>query len=177
MRIALFLSALLLVTVIASGTALACECARSSPTQNFRNADLVFEGELMRATRLPSSSSFSLAYTFKVTRSLKGEIGDVVSIFGAGTECDASFVSDYRYRIYAKDDGGVLTSGACAGNDVIWLAGANTGRLVTRTFYSSPPPFEIARFFMKTLAVCALGVLLGSGVFAWRRYVLKSLPS
>src|SRR5689334_16633114 len=130
MRIALFVSALVLLTVIASGTARACECASSSQFENFRNADLVFEGDLVRITRLPSSSSFSWAYTFKVNRSLKGSMGSFVSVFGSGTECDAPFAQGFNYRVFAKDDGGVVTSGACSGTDVIGLAGENTCRLV-----------------------------------------------
>jgi len=177
MRIVLFVSALLLLTVIASEPARACECASSSQFENFRNADLVFEGDLIRITRLPSSSSFSWAYTFKVNRSMKGTMGSFVSVFGSGTDCDVPFVQGYNYRVYAKDDGGVLTSGACSGTDAIGLAGEKTSGMVTRVFFLSSPRVELARFVMKTLEVCVIGVLLGSGVFAWRRYFLKSLPS
>ena len=176
MRVALIVSAMLLLPLTASGAVRACECAQTSAVGNFTNADVVFEGDLIRVTRLPSSSTYSFAYTFKVDRSLKEPVGSVVSVFGGATDCEASFQQGVKYRVYAKDDGGVLTSGACSGTGVIGLAGENTGQFVTRAFFFSPP-FELARLVMKLFGVCVVGVLLGSGVFAWRRYFPKSLPS
>jgi hypothetical protein len=129
-------------------------------------ADVVFDGELIRITRLPSSSSYSVAYTFKVHKSLKGTADTVVSLFSDGTDCDAYFEPGFIYRVYASDVDGTFRSGSCAGSEI-------TGAVVPRTFtYVQPHPYW-SRLFMNMLAVCGLGVLLGSGVFVWRRYVTK----
>ena len=171
MRIALFATTLLFM-LVASETALACDCVPLSPVESYNNADVVFEGELIRTTSLPLSSRFAFAYTFKVNRPLKGSAGTVVSIFGAGNECDATYEPGFVYRVHAKEADGTLTSGACAGNAIVGAANARLGMFVSRTFsYSQPPYWQ--RWLMSTLQICGLGVLLGSGVFVWRRYFMK----
>ena len=164
--------------LVASETALACNCLPLSPVESSNNADVVFEGELVRTYSLPLSSRFAYASTFKVTRSLKGSTGAFVAIFADGNECDAAFEPGFVYRVYAKDGDGTLTSGACAGNSIVGAAnnvgGANNGQgvFVLRTFAYSPPAYWRS-FLMSTLQICGLGVLLGSGVFVWRRYFMK----
>lgn len=164
--------------MIACETALACDCLPLSPVESYKNADVVFEGELIRTTSLPLSSRFAFASTFKVTRSLKGSAGTVVAIFADGNECDATYEPGFVYRVYAKEADGTLTSGACAGNSIVGAAnnigGAdkNVGMFVLRTF-SYPQPSYWRKFLISTLQICGLGVLLGSGVFVWRRYFVK----
>lgn len=171
MRIALFAMTLFFV-LLASETALACNCLPLSPDESDKNADVVFEGELIRTTSLPLSSRFAFASTFKVTRSLKGSAGTVVSIFANGNECDATYEPGFVYRVYAKEADGTLTSGTCAGNSILGAADKEMRMFVLQTF-PYPPPAYWRRFLMSTLQVCGLGVLLGSGVFVWRRYFMK----
>ena len=183
MRIALVATTLLLV-LVASETALACNCLPLSPVESEKNADVVFEGELIRTSSLPLSSRFAFASTFKVTRSLKGSAGTFVAIFADGNECDATYEPGFVYRVYAKEADGTLTSGACAGNAIVGAANnlggadnvgaANTGGgvFVLRTF-RYPPPTYWRSLLISTLQICGLGVLLGSGVFVWRRYFMK----
>jgi hypothetical protein len=171
MRIAL-LATTLLFMVLTCETALACNCRVLSPAESFNNADVVFEGELIRVATLPTSSSFSFASTFKVTRSLKGSAGTFVSIFGDGSECDATYEPGFVYRIYAKEADGMLTNGTCAGNSIVGVASNTEGMFVSRSFSYAPPPYWRS-FLMSTLQICGLGVLLGSGVFVWRRYFMK----
>jgi len=171
MRLALFATTLLLM-LLACETALACNCLPLSPAESFNNADVVFEGELIRITTLPTSSSFSFASTFKVTRSLKGSAGTVVSIFGDGSECDATYEPGFVYRVYAKETDGTLTNGTCAGNSIVGAANQTEGMFVSRSFSYARPAYWRS-FLMSTLQICGLGVLLGSGVFVWRRYFMK----
>ena len=171
MRIALFATTLLLM-LVACETALACNCLPLSAVESDKNADVVFEGELIRTTSLPLSSKFAFASTFKVTRTLKGAAGAFVAIFADGNECDATYEPGFIYRVYAKEADGTLTSGACAGNSIVGAAEKNVGMFVLRTF-PYPPPSYWRRFLINTLQICGLGVLLGSGVFVWRRYFIK----
>jgi len=167
MRLALFATMVLLLTLLASDTALACNCFPLSAAESFKNADIVFEGELLGVTGLPPASRFSLAYRFKVRKSVKGSVGNVVSVFGDGTECDSFFAPGFVYRVYANDVDGILTSGACSGNEILGAATAFS----TFTSVSHPPYWQ--RFFLNIVEICGLGVLLGSGVFVWRRCVTK----
>ena len=163
MRLALFATTILALMLLASDTALACNCLPMSTAENLNRADVVFEGELIRTTPLPQTSSFTMAYTFKVNKAMKGtSAGEVVSIFGQGSECEARFDSGFIYRVYATDLDGTLRTWMCSGNEIV-------GAAVPRAFAWAHPRFPWQRFVMNTLAVCALGVLLGSGAFVWRK--------
>jgi hypothetical protein len=166
-RVALIATTFLLLTLLGCDTALACNCLPLSPNESLRNADVVFEGRLLGVTRLPSSSRFSLAYTFDVRTSMKGSVSTVVSIFGEGSECDAYFEPGFIYRVYANNNDGTFTSGSCSGNQII---GTFTSRSIS---YGPPPQPYWQRIFLSLVEVCGLGVLLGSGVFVWRRCVAK----
>ena len=167
MRLALLATIVLLLTLLACDTALACNCSPLSPAESLKNADVVFEGELLGITGLPPASRFSLAYRFKVRKSVKGSVGNIVSVFGDGTECDSYFAPGFVYRVYANDVDGILTSGTCSGNEILGAATAMS------TFVFAPPQPYWQRFFLNMVEICGLGVLLGSGVFVWRRCVTK----
>jgi len=152
--------------LVACENAWACECVPLSSSDRLIKADVVFEGELIRTTRLPATSSYDLAYTFKVTKFVKGPFSAVVSIFADGGDCAAYFEPGFKYRVYANDSNGALVSGVCSGNEII---GAVPRQYVT--YFE--PQFDWERLFLNTLEICGLGVLLGSGVFFWRRYVAK----
>jgi len=167
---AVIATAVLFFTLLACDTARACDCVPLSSSEGLQNADVVFEGELIGVSRLPLTSHFSLAYTFEVHKSLKGSAGTVVSIFGDGTGCDAHFETDFVYRVYAKDVDGALTSGKCAGNELL-DAGP---RIVSRSkSVSHIGPSYWQRRLISIVEICGLGVLWGSGVFVWRRYLTR----
>ena len=166
MRLAVLATTVLLLTLLACETARACECVPLSSIENFKKADVVFEGELLGITGLAPGSRFPLSYRFKVDKPLKGPSGRFVNVFGDGSDCDSYFAPGFIYRVYANDVDGTLTSGTCSGNEMI---GAAT--IASRTFTYAPPRINWQRFFMNTLAICGVGVLLGSGVFVWRRYL------
>ena len=173
MRLALLATTALLLTLLACESVLACNSLPVSPVESYKNADVVFKRELVHSKRLPSSSSVSFSYTFAVNRSLKGPDGTVVSIFGAGSEGDASYEPGFLYPVYAKEADDTLTGETCAGNSIIGAANEMAGVFVSRTFSYSPPLYW-QRWLMSGLQICGLGVLLGSGVFVWRRYFMKS---
>lgn len=115
MRI-LLLSAIGLVTMLIAGqSALACDCMTPPPSECFKRADVVFEGELIRISEDPIKPT----YTFEVSKVLKGPGGSEVTIHATGTDCDASFNPDTVYRVYARTFEGKLISGQCSGNKVL----------------------------------------------------------
>lgn len=105
----------LALTLIAGQTALACDCATLSPSEAFKRAELVFEGEVVRVAQDPIKP----AYTFSVSKVLKGSSVSEVIIHGTGTDCDPHFDLDVIYRVYARSFEGKLISGLCSGNKVL----------------------------------------------------------
>ena len=136
------------------------------------DADLVFEGKLIGFQRVDTNGSGSFTYVFKVDKTLKGPYLTTVALTSDNTDCDARFQPKIAYRVYAKDFDGRFVSGACSGNKILsTLGGPASFHTYTIT---SAPPFWYSRF-IGLFAVCGLGVLLGSGVFVWRKYVSRSL--
>ena len=165
MRIASFAAMVLALTLLAGNSALACDCVTLSPNESLRNADVVFEGTLLGITSVRLASGESLAYTFKVDKSLKGPTTSTVMLDTLDSDCDASFKPQLIYRVYARDDGsGRLISSACAGNEIL-------GTHYTYTSHASSSSFRL--WYMPVFEIFGLGVLLGTSVFLWRKYVTK----
>lgn len=118
MRILFLATASIFLFLMMERSALACDCVTPEPAQAFKEADVVFEGELARVDRA-SDSLFPTAYTFSVTKVLKGPRAKEIVILGGATNCDKTFFPDIVYRVYAGEFQGRLTSGACAGNEVL----------------------------------------------------------
>lgn len=104
----------LVLTLIAGQTALACDCSTPLPSESFKRAAIVFEGEVVRATERPRAE-----YTFTVSKLLKGSPVKEVTIGGRGTNCDMHFDYDVVYRVYAYSFEGKLISEQCSGNKVL----------------------------------------------------------
>jgi hypothetical protein len=83
--------------------------------ENFRRADVVFEGEVVRKTEIPIRGG----YIFRVSKLLKGSPVSEITIAGTGTNCDAWFTTDVVYRVYAHHFEEKLISNQCSGNKVI----------------------------------------------------------
>ena len=169
MRVAFFAATVLILVLFNGNTARACDCVTLAPDESFENADLVFTGELIAIKRVLSDRLHSFDYVFRIDATLKGPYLKTVLITGSDTDCDPNFQPNVVYRVYARNYDGSFVSGACSGNELVRL----------KTVY--PPQTAIDdpalwwRGFMDLLAVCGLGVLLGSGAFVWQRYV-KKLP-
>jgi hypothetical protein len=115
MRTLLFSLAILTLTLTAARTTVSFDCITRSPEESFKAADVVFDGEVIRITRVDQNPQ----YTFRVDYRLKGLTGREVTILGGQTNCDATFGPNTIYRVYAKYYNGKLTSGVCSGNKVL----------------------------------------------------------
>src|SRR6185503_5719044 len=114
MRTLLLSTMALVLMLIAGQSALACECLTVSPSESFKRADVVFEGELARKTE-----GHYAEYTFNVSKTLKGGSVTEVTIYRTGMNCDAYFDFDTVYRVYAYNFEGKLRSGLCSGNKIL----------------------------------------------------------
>lgn len=115
LRIALLLVFVLLSLLAMTATSLACDCATASEKESFRNADLVFEGEVVRISEVDHRR----VYTFAVSKVLKGPVDREVQITDSGTNCDAYFRPEFIYRVYAHWFEGKLMSGQCSGTKML----------------------------------------------------------
>ena len=106
------------LVLVMKGSVLACDCVTPSPEECFKNADVIFEGALVRAGR---AADGPFVYTFRVNKLLKGPRAKEIDIVGMFTNCDATFYSDIIYRVYAHEFQGKLRSGICDGNQVLAL--------------------------------------------------------
>lgn len=88
-----------------------------STEECFRRAGVVFEGGVIRVDRI--ADGISTSYTFRVNKVLKGPNVQEITIFGTGSNCDATFDLNVVYRVYARKYEGKLRSGLCSGNLVI----------------------------------------------------------
>ena len=167
MRLALLALTVLVFTLLSFTTALACDCVTLPQSESYKNADFVFEGEVVSATRLSEDSPYSYAYTFQVKRTLKGPTLNSVTLFYLSNNCDEVFIPRVVYRVYVDNNDGILITGACAGNEML-------GRVAYRSLVMVEPRSMWDPWYMQLLVGCGLGVLLGSGVFVWRRILIKS---
>jgi len=108
-----FITVILALTI--SGSVLACDCVTRSPEQSFQDADVVFEGVVTRIT----TSASEKAYTFRVSRVLKGTPTSEITLVQHFTDCDQEFWENAIYLVYARRFEGKLLSGICSGNKVI----------------------------------------------------------
>lgn len=155
MRIHLISSAVWLVLMLSS-TAWACDCVTGSPAESFRNADVVFHGELIRIT--PTSSG--TAYTFRVKEVFKGSPASELTLEQGSTDCDATFAPNILYRVYARRSEGKLFSGSCFGNELIRATRMRTGLASTTASES---------LLLKLFPVAVFGLLATLILFLRRR--------
>lgn len=159
------------VILMFGGEALACDCITASPEESFRRADVVFEGELVRAEGSPDTS-----YTFRVEKVLKGPRVEEVTIFNGGTNCDETFFADIVYRVYAHEYQGKLGSSICSGNVV----------LRNKPVIASYPPLSATvsvwqRWYVQVVSIAAAALVLILFVhFGTKKYarskILKNQP-
>ena len=117
MRVSLFSTAVLLLTLIAAGgSALACECFVAPEPERFKRADAVFEGEVVLVLYSKEHPKLPIGYKFTVTKTLKGEPVSEITISHTGSNCDDEFTLNSAYRVYAWLYEGKLISNICAGN-------------------------------------------------------------
>lgn len=150
MRILSFSALVLLLMLSAGRTALACDCVTGTPQQSFEEADLVFEGELIRSANLGQNAQSwqNMTYTLEVSKLFKGPSLKEITIVGGESNCDYNFSPNTVYRVYARNYDGKWITGACFGNQV----------LRTRQLGGSHAGFQTFRWVwpIKTLAIAAI---------------------
>lgn len=120
MRVSLFSTAVLILTLIAAGgSALACDCPIPSKTESFKRAEVGFEGTVVLILYSKEHPLLPVGHEFQVTRTLKGEPVTEITILKTGSNCDAEFTLGSAYRVYARQNEGKLTSTECSGNQVL----------------------------------------------------------
>jgi hypothetical protein len=162
MRVSLFSTAVLLLTLIAGGaTALACDCLTPPAPKRFESSDIVFEGEVVLVLHRKEYPQFPIGYVFHVSKTLKGKPVKEVTILGGGWDCDAQFTLNGVYRVYAYErDDGKFSSGSCSGNEYLYfnppryLAAHTTSESIWHSWY------------VKGLIISAFVALLASLLYA-----------
>jgi len=122
---ALLLAGFVLIGLGASPPAIACSALPETPTEQqfLDQADVVFEGVAL-SSRNPNigariqSSGDPVFYTFAADRVLKGPVSSqpVVATAAGGASCGDTFTLGARYRIYARNVSGTLTTSSGTGN-------------------------------------------------------------
>lgn len=149
--LAFFALVLLLLPTVGS-TALACDCLTLGPTASFEEADVVFEGELIRSTELTRSTElgFEVAYTFQVNKVLKGEARNEFTLVQWRSDCDPDFFANIVYRVYARRSEAKLFSTTCFANEALRVRKINNRAGFT---------FPSLTLQTKALAIAAICVL------------------
>lgn len=152
MRIPFVATTLLLLILMSGSEVLACDCMTPSPAECFQRADVVFEGELIRAPRSPQGTL--TAYTFRVDKVLKGPRVKEITIFEGGTDCDTTFFADIVYRVYAREYEGKLMSGQCSGNVVL-------RKIPVIASYPPPPVISIWQlWYVRVISIAVIASVL-----------------
>jgi hypothetical protein len=155
MRILAFFTLAVLLILTIDSTVHACDCLTLDPQKSFKEADVVFEGELDRLNQ----SGHQLALTFKVSKGLKGDLQPEVTLLQQMTNCDPSFVTNVIYRVYARRLEDRLLSSSCFANEVLAVKRMN------------PPPVRWQNTFSSMLlrpkALVIVGICLPALVIIW----------
>lgn len=155
MRLISFYAMVLLLMLSVSSTALACDCITLKPEESFKQADVVFEGQLIRSTNNPNASPLgkNISYTFEVRNMLKGPAAKELTLVGGQSNCDFFFYPYTVYRVNARRIDGELFTGSCSGNEVLSKKTYFTHMGVQTTF---PWRFWFPRVFF----IASIGLLV-----------------
>ena len=144
------LSALVLLLILSfSSTVFACDCLTLDAQESFKEAAVVFEGELIRS----EESGFNILYTFGVSKSLKGEPRSEFTLVESHFNCSPSFFPNTIYRVYAREHEGKLSSSSCLANRVI-----RSKKVNSQVGYQST--FQWSRWTNKVIIAGIAGVTL-----------------
>jgi tissue inhibitor of metalloproteinase len=125
LKLVLILAVALVVAGKAPG-AWACSCAPSNGQDNFRRADVVFDGKAVAKDDParpgePVSSGRAIKWTFDVSGVQKGNASDpqVVESAASGASCGYEFKIGTRYQVFADKQDGKLQASLCSGTHVL----------------------------------------------------------
>jgi hypothetical protein len=93
--------------------ALGCSCPERTAEDDFKNADAVFDGQVLRIKPV----NYDNIVHFKVLNVYKGEkkeFLDVATAKDTGAMCGFGFEINKNYKVYAsKEEGGLLHTSIC----------------------------------------------------------------
>jgi hypothetical protein len=101
--------------------ACACSCALADEATYERLANVVFEGSALSIEDFRSGGEADAARVrikFEVSSVSKGDLAGTAYVvtYRDGATCGAELLAGHRYRIYASNEGNLLTTNLCAGN-------------------------------------------------------------
>ncbi|QQS42424.1 MAG: hypothetical protein IPM63_05660 [Acidobacteriota bacterium] len=143
----------LLLLLLFSSDVFGCTCGmRGTPTEEFREASVVFVGTAIRATDVDGETfgketfRYTLRTTFQVDEAFKGLRGGEVDIFtNPGAGCGISFEIGTKMVVYAyenDEDRKVLSTSVCSRSstaedredEIALLRSISKGRMVSRIY-------------------------------------------
>ena len=156
MRVSLFSTAILLLTLVAaSGSVLACDCMTPPEPERFKKSAAVFEGEVALVLLEQVYPQIRAGHVFRVTKTLKGEPVSEIMISYEGY-CPTDFDLGGVYRVYADRYEGKLLVQGCSGSRLLYHN--------TPYFASAPAPVSVWQLsYVKGVVIslfCVLFVLL-----------------
>ena len=155
MRLSLFSTSILFLTLIAGSPVLACDCLGQEEPERFKRADVVFEGEVALVLLEQVYPQIRAGHVFRVTKTLKGEPVSEIMISYEGF-CPTDFNLGGVYRVYADQYEGKLLSQGCSGSRLLYHN--------TPYFASAPAPVSVWQLsYVKGVVIslfCVLFVLL-----------------
>src|SRR5512138_215003 len=104
---------LILATVVvlfAYGSSYGCECQTLTTEDSFRSADSIFMGRVISI----EPSGLCNKVTFDVSRSLKGNVENTISLYQAPLHRDVQFELDGRYLVFANTVEGRPSASSCS---------------------------------------------------------------
>jgi hypothetical protein len=114
-----------LLTLLAPAPASACTYVEQPAARLEREADLIFTGTVVRATRPPlmASTAEEVTWTFVVDEMQKGDRRERVEVASPMNEasCGFEFQVGHRYRVLAHREGDALRTWLGAGNEELPL--------------------------------------------------------
>jgi len=167
------------VLVLASGglflgpvtPACACSCKELTPEESRDEADLVFAGTVTEIDRplFVLSSADPVTVTLAVSRAYKGEVATRMTLTTPldGASCGYPFVEGKEYLVFARRDGGEITTSLCAGNqDLATEVGPLPGGYSP---VAAPPERRSVAWPVGIVVGAGVGVALAIGAVFWFR--------
>ena len=159
----------LIVMLFAYSVAYGCDCATLTSEESFRQADLIFQGRVVRI----ESSGLDRIVTFEVKRFLKGPSTNYISLYQGKSNCDFQFVEGWGYLVYANAVGGRFVASTCSSTQVYNYRRCGSGRFESRIVYLGtlkPTRFGYGEMALITAFSVSLSISVGFiATRLWRR--------
>jgi hypothetical protein len=162
--------------LFAYSVAYGCDCATLTSEESFSQADLVFQGRVIRIE--PTGSDRTV--TFEVKRFLKGPSTNYISLYQGKSNCDFQFVEGWSYLVYANASGGRFVASTCSSTQVYNYRRCGSGRFESRSVYLGtlrPTHFGYGEMALITAFSVSLSISVGFlATRLWRRRNQRANP-